>query len=147
MQMLCTDLHLRSAGGDHTPPVAFWYNTRYIKTEGKRIFSCPLPLCVFCWLTARIPEIFCSLLLWVRDRPGGLSFHTPRYPLFALSTCFFSPHCPLSFCFLRIFPATSLELLKIVQSRETLTGSCPSATALRCFFLFFFILLVKFPPT
>lgn len=24
------------------PPVAFWYNTRYIKTEAKRISSCPL---------------------------------------------------------------------------------------------------------
>lgn len=57
---------------------------------------------------------------------------------------FFPPLCPPSFCFLRIFPATCLELLKIVQSCETLPGFCPSATAWR-WFLFFWSCLLNSP--
>lgn len=122
------------------PPVAFWYNTRYIKTEGKRIFSCPpRSVCFADWQPQSLKSSahYCSGSETGRE---DWAFILPDIYSLLYQPVFFPPRCPPSFCFLRIFPATCLELLKIVQSRETQPGFCPSATA-------FFILLVKFPST
>lgn len=104
------------------------------------ILTVPL-FCVACWLTARIPEILCLLLLWLRNRQRGLSLHTPRYLLFALPPCFFFFFFPLrSTIFLLPYKISQLALnYWPVWSPMRLSHWCVVVHQQQHFFFFFFL--------